>query len=180
MKKFVFIVTNDEYHWRDMSNALKEKGISIYPETEDEFNNLRCCCESYFHSSQEYAKEAETEIKKIISQLPKNYFCLIRFQITEGDFFEKGILFFDFFEKFLINNPEIKLVVYFEYGGNCTCDDCLRQRKKQQEKALHYCNEKEIPFYYWEHKKPHFFVKKKEEFLTVEERKELSIDMLLT
>jgi len=45
--------------------------------------------------------------------------------------------------------------------------------------AIDYCAEKGIPFYYWSAKGSHFFVKDRSEFLSVKNRKELSIDMLL-
>jgi hypothetical protein len=180
MKKHVFIVTNDEEHWRGVSDSLKEKGISFYPETKEDFDKLRSYCHLAFGSTQEQTTKGEAEIKKIISKFPKKYSCIIRFQITEGDVLERGILFSSFYEKFLINYPEVEVIAYVDYGGGCICGGCILKKKAQETKALDYCTKKGISFYYWAARGPHFFVKDKHEFLTVGGRKELSIDMLLT
>ena len=64
---FVFIVTNDESHWQGISEVLKEKEISFYPKTEDDFCDLRDLCEIILDSSgRKYKEKAESEIKKII------------------------------------------------------------------------------------------------------------------
>ena len=179
MKNYVFIVTNNENHWSDMTNILKEKAIPFYPEKIEDFNKLRNYCNFDHCIKKECSTKARNEIKKIISKLPKKFSCIIRFQITEGDVLEKGILFSKFYEDFLIDNPEVKLVVYFNYGDSCICDHCIEIREYQQKLAIDYCAEKGITFYYWSAKGSHFFVKDRSEFLSVKNRKELSIDMLL-
>jgi len=174
----MLIVTNNESHWRDMAQQLKEKEILFYPETREEFNELRNLCHFAFCHKEECVVESISKIRKIISKLPENFSCIIKYQITEGegDAFANGVLFFKFYEKFLINNSELKLIVYFEYGCQCTCEDCFKNKMNQLKVATVYCAEKEIPFYCWS-EDLHFFVEDWQD-LSKPVRNELSIDLL--
>ena len=68
MKNYVFIVTNNENHWSDMTNILKEKAIPFYPEKIEDFNKLRNYCNFDHCIKKECSTKARNEIKKIISK----------------------------------------------------------------------------------------------------------------
>jgi hypothetical protein len=139
MKRHVFIVTNDESHWDDITSALKEAGISFYPEDKEDFRKLRKSLGLFFTTgNEELIYEGESRIERIIDALPQESICLINWEPVEGNFFSGDIFFFKFSEKFNYFKERVK--VYFD---TCTCDECRDKRKIVEE----YCKINKIPTY---------------------------------
>ncbi len=173
MENFVLIVTNYKNHWSDMTRQLEERGTSFYPKTEEEFDMLKALCDCSFSMREDIASSAEAVIREIVNELPENFFSLFRFEIVEGGASQDSVLFSWFYEKFLIKKPPIKPIVYFQFGGNCTCGCCCDKRREQENEVVGYCREKGLPYFYWS-EDGKFFTKDKYEMIKIA-RKELSL-----